>query len=122
MLEVALMAGVNDRTEDAKLATFVHGITAAVPAAKVMVNLIPYNPGSQSSSLFQRPSFLTVRAFQGRLWDAGSIPMSALPGATMKVLPVDNSSRRLVGKERTLLCRKHDPMERKEGVQVALLE
>ena len=74
MLEVALMAGVNDRPEDAaELATFVHGITAAVPTAKVMVNLIPYNPGSQSSSSssFQRPSFLTVRAFQRRLWDAG---------------------------------------------------
>ena len=44
MIEVALMDQINDSIQDADdMATLVRGITDAVPACKVMVNLIPYN-------------------------------------------------------------------------------
>lgn len=72
MLEVALIAGINDSIAAAdELATFVQGIVDSVPGAKVMVNLIPYNESSDSRSGFRRPDYETVRSFQRRLWSAG---------------------------------------------------
>jgi 23S rRNA (adenine2503-C2)-methyltransferase len=70
MLEVALMAGVNDSDREAdELADFARGIVAAVPDGKVVVNLIPYNDTPGSS--YETPSQEAVQAFQKRLWSQG---------------------------------------------------
>lgn len=71
MLEVALMAGINDSAKEAEeLATFSRGLIDAVPGLKLMVNLIPYNPGTETTG-FQRPDQSAVRSFQQSLWNAG---------------------------------------------------
>lgn len=70
MLEVALMAGVNDsQTEADELAEFARVITDSVPGCKLIVNLIPFNDIGQD--LFQKPSGEAVLAFQKRLWRQG---------------------------------------------------
>jgi 23S rRNA (adenine2503-C2)-methyltransferase len=70
MLEVALMAGVNDSEKEAdELAVFARGITDAVPGCKLIVNLIPYNDiGNQ---MYSQPSKEAVVAFQRRLSTQG---------------------------------------------------
>jgi 23S rRNA (adenine2503-C2)-methyltransferase len=70
MLEVALMAGVNDSEREAdELADFTRAIVAAVPDGKVVVNLIPYNATPGTS--YETPSAEAVQAFQKRLWSQG---------------------------------------------------
>lgn len=70
MLEVALMADVNDSLREAdELAEFARGIVEAVPDCKLVVNLIPYNPTRHSR--FQKPTHDRVKAFQTHLWSEG---------------------------------------------------
>lgn len=76
MLEVALLAGVNDSERRAdELAEFAHGIVDAVPGCKLVVNLIPYNEVSggtgEQESLYRKPSHEAVVYFQKRLWSQG---------------------------------------------------
>jgi 23S rRNA (adenine2503-C2)-methyltransferase len=69
MLEVALMAGVNDGIEQAdELAEFAQGIIDAVPGCKLIVNLIPYN---DIGGTYKKPDNESVIAFQKRLWESG---------------------------------------------------
>lgn len=70
MLEIALIDGVNDSLEDAAhLAEFSNRISADVPGAKVVVNLIPYN--SIDHPTYRKPSAEGVKAFQDRLMEEG---------------------------------------------------
>jgi 23S rRNA (adenine2503-C2)-methyltransferase len=70
MVEVALMAGINDSEKEAdELGEFVRGIVEAVPGCKLMVNLIPFNDIGQD--LYKRPKMESVVAFQQRLWSQG---------------------------------------------------
>ena len=70
MLEVALMENVNDGVAEAvELAEFARGIVDAVPACKLVVNLIPYNPTGHGR--FRTPSAHRVQAFQKHLWSEG---------------------------------------------------
>jgi len=70
MWEVALMAGVNDSVEAAdELAAFARVFVDEVPAAKLVVNLIPFNNIGQS--LYKKPTREAVVAFQQRLWSQG---------------------------------------------------
>jgi len=63
MLEVALIQGVNDSDEDAKLlAEFSQSIMDEVPGSKVVVNLIPYN--SIDHPTYCTPSMERVLEFQ----------------------------------------------------------
>ena len=71
MVEMALMAGVNDRPEDADhLAEFLSPIFSLVPGAKLAVNLIPFNDIGHGST-FRTPTQDAVIAFQQRLWKHG---------------------------------------------------
>ena len=64
MLAVTLLAGVNDRLEDARrLAAFVEPLRARFP--RVVIDLIPYNPVVGDE--FQRPGREAVSAFQKEL-------------------------------------------------------
>ena len=70
MLEVALMADVNDSLREAQeMADFARGIVDAVPDCKLIVNLIPYNPTGHSQ--FRTPTADRVEAFQKHLWSEG---------------------------------------------------
>jgi 23S rRNA (adenine2503-C2)-methyltransferase len=70
MLEIALMAGVNDSEKEAdELAEFARVITDTVPGCKLIVNLIPFNDIGQD--LYQKPSMEAVEAFMRRLWGNG---------------------------------------------------
>lgn len=70
MLEVALMADVNDSDREAdELAEFAREIVEQVPDCKLVVNLIPYN--NTGNSRFRAPSQERVKAFQNRLWSHG---------------------------------------------------
>ena len=70
MLEVALMAGVNDSMEAAdELAQFSKVIVDSVPGCKLMINLIPYNDIGQT--IYAKPTNDAVVAFQHRLQDQG---------------------------------------------------
>eukprot|EP00543_Licmophora_paradoxa_P007598 CAMPEP_0202454038 /NCGR_PEP_ID=MMETSP1360-20130828/11870_1 /ASSEMBLY_ACC=CAM_ASM_000848 /TAXON_ID=515479 /ORGANISM="Licmophora paradoxa, Strain CCMP2313" /LENGTH=233 /DNA_ID=CAMNT_0049073263 /DNA_START=317 /DNA_END=1018 /DNA_ORIENTATION=- len=72
MIEVALMAGVNDSLQDADdLAEFVKPILEEVPGSKLVVNLIPFN--DIGHPIFQKPSQETVACFQKRLWQQGIV-------------------------------------------------
>ena len=62
--QVTLLAGVNDRLEDARrLAAFVEPLREATP--RVVVDLIPYNPVEGDE--FARPNREAVSAFQREL-------------------------------------------------------
>jgi len=62
MLEVALIKGVNDSIDHAMaLSDFARGIVDAVPSAKLMVNLIPYNDIGYG---YETPDVQTVWDFQ----------------------------------------------------------
>ena len=70
MLEVALMAGVNDSEREAdELASFAQAIPDSVPGCKLVVNLIPFN--DIGHDLYEKPSPEAVLAFQKRLWSKG---------------------------------------------------
>jgi 23S rRNA (adenine2503-C2)-methyltransferase len=70
MLEIALMAGVNDSEKEAdELAEFARVISDTVPGCKLIVNLIPFNDIGQT--LYQTPSKEAVEAFMRRLWGNG---------------------------------------------------
>jgi 23S rRNA (adenine2503-C2)-methyltransferase len=70
MLEIALMAGVNDSEKEAdELAEFARVITDTVPGCKLIVNLIPFNDIGQT--LYQTPKKEAVEAFMRRLWGCG---------------------------------------------------
>jgi 23S rRNA (adenine2503-C2)-methyltransferase len=70
MLEVALIADVNDGVEQAEeLASFAQGIIDAVPGCKLFVNLIPFNDIGQGT--FKKPNRDTVVRFQKHLWSQG---------------------------------------------------
>ena len=70
MLEIALIAGVNDSLDEADhLADFAQQIVADVPGAKVVVNLIPYN--SIDHPTYRKPTNEAVSAFQKRLMEKG---------------------------------------------------
>ena len=70
MLEVALIANVNDSSREAgELADFARSILEDVPNCKLVVNLIPYNPTGRSR--FQKPDPDRVKAFQTHLWSEG---------------------------------------------------
>eukprot|EP00542_Grammatophora_oceanica_P014469 CAMPEP_0194045516 /NCGR_PEP_ID=MMETSP0009_2-20130614/16835_1 /TAXON_ID=210454 /ORGANISM="Grammatophora oceanica, Strain CCMP 410" /LENGTH=110 /DNA_ID=CAMNT_0038690385 /DNA_START=63 /DNA_END=395 /DNA_ORIENTATION=+ len=70
MMEVALMAGVNDQEEHADhLANFCRPLVDQVPGSKLVVNLIPFNDIGQD--LYKKPSMEAVKAFQRRLWFNG---------------------------------------------------
>ena len=70
MLEVALMADVNDTMKAAdELAQFAQVIVDKVPGCKLMVNLIPYNDIGQQR--YRKPSNQSVVAFQKRLQGHG---------------------------------------------------
>jgi len=72
MLEVALMAGVNDSEQDAdELADLARVIVDEVVGVKLIVNLIPYNDTGLGGTLFRKPDPATVVAFQKRLWARG---------------------------------------------------
>lgn len=71
MLEVALIKGINDSPEHAyALSDFAQGIVDAVPSAKVMVNLIPYNDIGYG---YETPSTDAVWDFQNVLYRNKSI-------------------------------------------------
>jgi 23S rRNA (adenine2503-C2)-methyltransferase len=66
MLEVVLLKGVNDSLQHAdELAQFAQVIIDQVPACKLMLNLIPYNP--IDGGVFGKPSPQTSMAFQKHL-------------------------------------------------------
>ena len=70
MLEVALMADVNDSLRDADtLAEFVQVILDDVPGCKLIINLIPFN--DIGSTNYRTPSHEAVVAFQKRLQSRG---------------------------------------------------
>ena len=72
MIEVALIAGVNDSLQEAdELADFVRVIMETVQGCKVVVNLIPYNSIDESSYNYSKPSREAVLAFQRRLQQQG---------------------------------------------------
>lgn len=90
MLEVALMAGINDSEKEAdELAEFASEIVRSVPGCKLVVNLIPYNEigGSEQQQhgdpesatgeeeeevqYYKKPSPEAVILFQKRLWSHG---------------------------------------------------
>ena len=73
MIEVALIADVNDSLREAdELADFVKYITNAVPRSKLICNLIPYNDiGTELTKGYRKPSLEQVLAFQRRLQDVG---------------------------------------------------
>ena len=75
MLEVTLLDGINDSTEDASdLADFCFPIHARVPNGRVVVNLIPWNDISASSGparLYRPPSQHRLLAFHRTLVDRG---------------------------------------------------
>jgi 23S rRNA (adenine2503-C2)-methyltransferase len=77
MLEYVLIANENDseKAADALAALAVH-ISTSVERCRLIVNLIPYNSmDHESATIKQRsyraPDFITTRAFQKRLWEAG---------------------------------------------------
>jgi 23S rRNA (adenine2503-C2)-methyltransferase len=66
MLEVVLLKNVNDDLAHAdELAEFAKVIIESVPACKLVINVIPYNPISEG--VFEKPSQETTTAFQQRL-------------------------------------------------------
>jgi len=70
MLEVALIEGVNDSDEDAKLlGAFSQSIMDEVAGSKVVVNLIPYNAIDHPT--YRTPSMETVMGFQKMVTDCG---------------------------------------------------
>lgn len=70
MLEVALMAGVNDSDEDAeRLAKFSQSIMDEAAGSKVVVNLIPYNAIDHPT--YRTPSMERVLEFQKLVTDSG---------------------------------------------------
>ena len=70
MLEVALMAGVNDSQKEAdELSKFARVIVDKVPGCKLIVNLIPFN--DIGHAFYQKPTEEAVVAFQRRLWAQG---------------------------------------------------
>ena len=70
MLEVALIAGVNDSDEDAdQLAKFSQSIMKEVAGSKVIVNLIPYNAIDHPT--FRTPMMERVLGFQKIIVDCG---------------------------------------------------
>uniref|UniRef100_A0A7R9ZR49 Radical SAM core domain-containing protein n=1 Tax=Craspedostauros australis TaxID=1486917 RepID=A0A7R9ZR49_9STRA len=70
MLEVALMAGVNDSMECADdLIEFSKVIVDQVPGCKLIVNLIPFN--DIGHELYTRPTDESVQLFQKRIQNAG---------------------------------------------------
>lgn len=70
MWEVALLAGVNDSMEAAdELGVFARVFVDAVPGAKLVVNLIPFN--DIGHGLYKKPTHEAVVAFQQRLWSHG---------------------------------------------------
>ena len=70
MLEVALMAGVNDSENEAdELAEFSRVIVDSVPGLKLIVNLIPFN--DIGNGHYRKPPVETVVKFQRRLWSRG---------------------------------------------------
>ena len=73
MIEVALIADVNDSLREAdELADFVKYIINAVPRSKLICNLIPYNDiGTELTKGYRKPSLEQVLAFQRRLQDVG---------------------------------------------------
>ena len=73
MIEVALIADVNDSLREAdELADFVKYITNEVPGSKLITNLIPYNDiGADVTNGYCKPSLDRVLAFQRRLQDVG---------------------------------------------------
>ena len=77
VLEVVLIAGVNDGPGDADaIAAFVKPIEAACTGTAggrtgVLVNLIPYNANESVDPSFEPPSQEAVQAFQARLRDRG---------------------------------------------------
>lgn len=69
MLEIALIKDVNDSQQHAEeLAQFAREIDDALPTAKLMVNLIPYNDIGYG---YETPKPETVRAYQEVLWRLG---------------------------------------------------
>ncbi|KAL3775078.1 hypothetical protein HJC23_013998 [Cyclotella cryptica] len=74
MIEVALIADVNDSLREAdELADFVKYITVEVPGSKLICNLIPYNDigGGSVENHYRKPSMERILAFQRRLQDVG---------------------------------------------------
>jgi len=75
MLEVTLLDKVNDTAEAANhLADFCQHIIERVPAAKLVINLIPWNDIQASSgpaALYRQPSTEGVEAFQNILVQRG---------------------------------------------------
>lgn len=73
MLEVALLASVNDSEKEAdELAEFASVIIQNVPECKLIVNLIPYNEiGDVQGQQYKKPSNEAVVNFQKRLWNQG---------------------------------------------------
>ena len=74
MIEVALIADVNDSQREAdELADFVKYITNEVPGSKLICNLIPYNDiGTDvTNNGYRKPSLERVLAFQRRLQEVG---------------------------------------------------
>ena len=70
MLEIALIDGINDSTQDADhLATFVQEMINDVPGMKPMVNLIPFN--DIGFEKYKKPRVEQVWAFQERLTSKG---------------------------------------------------
>jgi len=73
MIEVALIADVNDSLQEAdELADFLKYITNEVPASNLMVNVIPYNDiGTDLTNGYKQPSSERILLFQRRLLAAG---------------------------------------------------
>ena len=75
MLEIALLDGINDSTEDAyHLVEFCRPFYTEISSVKLTVNLIPWNDISVShgpASLYRTPSIDRVRAYQKVLADNG---------------------------------------------------
>jgi 23S rRNA (adenine2503-C2)-methyltransferase len=79
MIEVALIADVNDSLREAdELADFVKYITMEVPGSKLICNLIPYNDigggtgnDGTAANQYRKPSIERVLTFQRRLQEVG---------------------------------------------------
>jgi 23S rRNA (adenine2503-C2)-methyltransferase len=74
MLEVALIANVNDQMEHAdELANFAKVIVESVDKCKLIVNLIPFNDigDGHATFVYEKPSDEQVVAFQRRIWSHG---------------------------------------------------
>lgn len=70
MLEITLIDGINDSTEDADhLANFVQSMIDDVPGMKPMVNLIPFN--DIGFEKFKKPKVEQILTFQERLMSKG---------------------------------------------------